>query len=225
MRIKEIPHDAITLFGIFIKALVPRKSHVCLDVKAHYANEHYDWIDYPQFPEKMLHDKRKEMMRFRAEKYVHSSVLDVGCGTGLITQVLKGDVWGLDISEWKLERAKQHVPNAKFVVGDAENIPFDNESLDCVVSTDMLEHLERPDLAIQGIYRILRQGGIYIGTVPSKHILWKMRRFLTTSDYGVEPFHNYYSVKQVRDMLKDFEVLEITPQCYGLEIFFAVRKN
>lgn len=225
MNIKEIPHDVRILSSLFVKALVPRKQCYCQDVKKHYANEHYDWIDYPQFPEKILHDKRKAVMAIRADKYIHSKVLDVGCGTGLITQVLKGDVWGLDISKWKLDRAKHHVPNAKFVVGDAEGIPFDDNSFDCVVSTDILEHLERPDLAIRGIYRILKNGGIYIGTVPSKHIIWKMRRFLTTSDYGVEPFHNYYSVNQVRDMLSDFEVLEITHQCYGLETFFAVKKN
>lgn len=225
MKIKVIPHDVSILFSLFAKALIPRKRYECPNVKEHYANEHYDWIDYPQFPEKILHDKRREVMALRAGKYIHSKVLDVGCGTGLITQVLKGDVWGLDISEWKLKRAKRHVPTAKFVVGDAEDMPFDGESFDCVVSTDILEHLERPDLAVRGIYRILKQGGVYIGTVPSKHIVWKMRRFLTTSDFGIEPFHNYYSVKQVRDMMESFEVLEITHQCYGLEIFFALRKK
>jgi ubiquinone/menaquinone biosynthesis C-methylase UbiE len=225
VKLREIPRDVFILSKIFIKAIMPRKHIECLDVKEHYANEHYDWISMPQFPEKILHDKRKNIMQSKVNKYVNNtSILDVGCGTGLITQVLHGDITGLDISTWKLERAKRYIPNAKFVEGDAENLPFKDNSFDCIISTDIIEHLERPDLAIKEIKRVLKQGGLYLGTVPSKHIIWKLRRFLTTSDFGVEPFHNYYSVEQVRAMIKDLEIVEVEHQCYGLEIFFAAMK-
>lgn len=222
----EIVQDCITLCKLFINGMKPHHKTAVIDVKKHYENEHYDWITDPKFPEKMLHDKRKAAMYIKSRTYTShgESVLDIGCGTGLITQVLPGNVTGLDISQWKLDRAKIHVPTATFIQGDAEKLPFTENTFDVVCCTDCLEHLERPELVVEGAYRILKPRGYFIGTVPSKHIIWKMRRFLTNSDYGVEPFHNYYLPKQLRKMLNTFKIAEISYQCLGLELFFAVRK-
>ena len=226
--------NAKTLALLFWYGLTHLNNHVeCQDVKKHYYNEPYDWVSYPKFPEKLLHDMRKEAMAKNFAKYIkgdNPKILDVGCGTGLITQLLKGDVTGLDISPWKLERAKMHVPTANFVEGDAEHLPryYDKNTFDYIISTDIIEHLEKPHLALLGIYQLLKHNGLYMGTVPSHHIIWKMRKFLTNSDYSAEPFHNYYSIRQLKRKLCNtfpFELVEIKPQCLGMEIFYCVRKR
>lgn len=55
-------------------------------------------------------------------------VLDAGCGTGFMTRHLKGEVVGLDQSEAVLEIARERVPGARFVRGDALHLPFPSGS-------------------------------------------------------------------------------------------------
>jgi ubiquinone/menaquinone biosynthesis C-methylase UbiE len=71
--------------------------------------------------------------------------LDVGCGTGFLTRHLRGDVVGLDASERMLELARDQVPNARFVQGDALSLPFGDGAFDRVFTSYFYCHLEEPE--------------------------------------------------------------------------------
>src|SRR5215203_6189848 len=62
-------------------------------------------------------------------------VLDVACGTGLLTRHLGSEVTGLDQSEAMLEVARRRVPWAEFVRGDAFRMPFADHSFDRVFAS------------------------------------------------------------------------------------------
>jgi SAM-dependent methyltransferase len=62
-------------------------------------------------------------------------VLDVACGTGLLTRHLGSEVTGLDQSEAMLEAARRRVPWAEFVRGDAFRMPFADHSFDRVFAS------------------------------------------------------------------------------------------
>lgn len=227
MKRTETVSNILTLLRLFRGALVPRKAQNLTNVKGYYTTEQYDWITDSKFPERILHDRRYTNTTRRALEYIKGSeVLDLGCGTGLITRALPGSVTGVDIGSWKIERARQHCPHAFFLEGDVEDLSalLSDNSFDAVVCTDVLEHLEAPHKAVAEAWRVLKNKGLFIGTVPSKSIVWKFRRFLTTANTSGEPFHNYYSKRQVRRLLEPFEVLETTHQSLGLEVFFAARK-
>jgi ubiquinone/menaquinone biosynthesis C-methylase UbiE len=68
--------------------------------------------------------------------------LDVACGTGFLTQHLRGDIVGLDQSEAMLEIAREQAPNATFVHGDALALPFPDTSFDRAFTTYFYCHLE-----------------------------------------------------------------------------------
>src|SRR5207302_9469083 len=68
--------------------------------------------------------------------------LDVACGTGFLTRHLHGDVVGLDQSARMLEIAREQAPTAKFVQGDALDLPFDDGSFDRVFTGHFYGHLE-----------------------------------------------------------------------------------
>ena len=55
-------------------------------------------------------------------------------------------------------------PAAELLV-DAHALPFADESFDCVFSYAVLEHLHTPQVAIQEIARVLKVGGVFVGTV------------------------------------------------------------
>ena len=62
-------------------------------------------------------------------------VLDIACGTGILTQHLGSDLTGLDQSEAMLEVARRRVPWAEFVCGDAFRMPFAENSFDRVFAS------------------------------------------------------------------------------------------
>jgi len=68
--------------------------------------------------------------------------LDVACGTGFLTRHLRGEVTGVDQSERMLEIARERIPDAEFIVGDATELPFDDGSFDRVFTGHFYGHLE-----------------------------------------------------------------------------------
>jgi ubiquinone/menaquinone biosynthesis C-methylase UbiE len=71
--------------------------------------------------------------------------LDVACGTGFMTQHLRGEVVGLDQSESMLEIARERLPDAEFVRADALDLPFADDSFERVFASYFYCHLEESD--------------------------------------------------------------------------------
>ena len=67
--------------------------------------------------------------------------LDVACGTGFLTRHLRAEVVGLDASARMLAVARERVPNARFVRGDALSLPFDAGAFERVFASYFYCHL------------------------------------------------------------------------------------
>jgi ubiquinone/menaquinone biosynthesis C-methylase UbiE len=67
--------------------------------------------------------------------------LDVACGTGFLTRFLPGEVVGLDSSERMLEIARERVPEAAFVPGDAFALPFRDHTFERIFTAHFYGHL------------------------------------------------------------------------------------
>lgn len=93
-----------------------------------------------------------------------SRVLDVGCGTGLITQQISGrpgvaEAVGVDPSAYFIDRARRRAPRLRFDVADGRDLPYDDGSFDGVVMATALCHIPSPELAVAEARRVLRPGG------------------------------------------------------------------
>lgn len=92
-------------------------------------------------------------------------VLDLGCGTGRIIQMLKesgAEVVALDISEKMVNATKRKFPDIECVVGDSENLPFEDGSFDMVLGLFWIVHLGDLRLSFDEVYRVLKNGGRFI---------------------------------------------------------------
>lgn len=69
-------------------------------------------------------------------------VLDIGCGTGYLTRLLRGSVVGFDQSEEMLELARLRVPHAEFVRADVPPLPVEDGVFDLAFSSNVYSHLE-----------------------------------------------------------------------------------
>ncbi len=57
------------------------------------------------------------------------------------------------------ETKKKNIPNANFIVGDAENLPFEDESFDVMICSNSIHHYPNPQAFFDGVRRCLRKGG------------------------------------------------------------------
>jgi ubiquinone/menaquinone biosynthesis C-methylase UbiE len=73
------------------------------------------------------------------------SFLDVACGTGFLTQSLRGGVIGLDQSTSMLSVARSRMPGASFVRGSGLSLPFRSAQFDCLMTGHFYGHLQEPD--------------------------------------------------------------------------------
>jgi ubiquinone/menaquinone biosynthesis C-methylase UbiE len=117
-------------------------------VRAYYearAREYDDWVyGTGLFAERHRPGWHEE--RTRMEHAVASMpparTLDIACGTGWLTQHLRGDIVGLDSSPGMLEIATERIPEAEFVTGDALDLPFPDRSFERVTTGHFYGHLE-----------------------------------------------------------------------------------
>lgn len=96
------------------------------------------------------------------------SVLDAGCGTGLLLEQealavgSEGRVEGVDFSEDMLERASARcadMPQVSLQQGNIETLPFEDASFDALSCTQTLLYVENLDNALRELHRVLKPGG------------------------------------------------------------------
>lgn len=102
-----------------------------------------------------------------------AKVLDVGCGTGHLSEKLRAkgaDVTGIDVSKEMLKKAEESSENKNLGVMylnmDVCDLSFEEESFDYVFSMAAFEFIENPTLAFKNIKRVLKPNGtVVIGTI------------------------------------------------------------
>src|SRR5262249_33588782 len=97
-------------------------------------------------------------------------LLDAGCGSGWFSRaaVERGAlVTSLDLGVPLLVETRKKA-SVKAVVGDALRMPFQDESFDVVVSSEMIEHTPDPGRAIAEMARVLHRGGTLVVTCPNR---------------------------------------------------------
>jgi ubiquinone/menaquinone biosynthesis C-methylase UbiE len=82
------------------------------------------------------------------ERLPAGRTLDVACGTGFLTQHLRGTVVGLDQSPRMLDEATRQTANATFVQGDALALPFSDESFSRIFTGHFYGHLREPERVV-----------------------------------------------------------------------------
>ena len=134
-------------------------------------------------------------------------VLDLGCRAGALTRhFLEGnEVVGLDVDRTAL--AKAEALGIQPVQANVEEpLPFEDASFDAVVAGELFEHLQFPDALVAEIRRVLRPGGVIVGSVPNAYRLQGRLKFLLGRPPEDDPTHlHLFSSADVRRLLAEFE--------------------
>lgn len=127
------------------------------------------------------------------------SVLDVGCGEGMVLRSLEPeleDIYcvAIDLDLAEVADARLRLPSCDVQVGSIYDTPFEAESFDLVICSEVLEHLEDPASALAELCRVSSR--YCLVTVP-REPLWRalnICRGAYLADWGNTPDHvNHWS--------------------------------
>lgn len=137
-------------------------------------------------------------------------VADIACGTGILatrihSEIGPDEVYGVDMSEGMLEQARVRSVHVRWLKGPAERLPFDNGSLDAVVTTSAFHFFDQP-AAMREFHRVLAPGGLAAVATISPPMPAALRRL---SASPANPAHNP-SPAEIRRLFTDagFSIVE-----------------
>lgn len=129
--------------------------------------------------------------RVRGASWASATLLDIGCGEGLIAEAFAARgarVVGLDADSLRLRKTARRIasepeaPRVAFVHANAHRLPFASSVFDVALLSDVLEHLKNPQVILAEVARILKPGGVaYIATTNR----WSLVTTLIDPHYNV----------------------------------------
>ncbi len=147
--------------------------------------------------------------------YAKGKLLDIGCGEKPFKSLTEGYIEehvGVDHNETFHDKGNIDI------FGSAYALPVEDKSFDTVLCTDVLEHLEEPDKAINEAYRVLKPNAYAIYTVPFFwHIHEAPRDFYRFTEFGLRYLFekNNFTVVSIQP-LSGFIVMASQEFCYYL---------
>ena len=164
-----------------------------------YLSIFYDKLVNPLFWTERMRDKSLDIGEWEGADEL--KVIDVGSGTGFTTEGIVDRVpaWNVtcvDQSPHQMNHAKAKSELAKctFVEGDAENIPFADDTFDRYVSAGSIEYWPDPQLGVNESYRVIKPGGwaLLIGPIEPVNPISKFAANTWMLFPPEEDYHAYY---------------------------------
>jgi 2-polyprenyl-3-methyl-5-hydroxy-6-metoxy-1,4-benzoquinol methylase len=120
---------------------------------------------------------RKFILKNFIARYIKTNgnkVLDLGCGTGNMMDMLKsfGNVAGLDSSPVAIDFCEKRGLKKVHLNRENNSLPFGENSFDIVCAFDVLEHVENENGTLREVFRTIKNEGCFFITVPAFDFLW-----------------------------------------------------
>lgn len=156
-------------------------------------------------------------------------VLDLGCGSGLLTIVLadKGcKVTGVDFSADMLDQARINAArhgvagNAEFVQADVHELPFDEGTFDLVVTRNVTWVLQDVARVYAGVLRVLKPGGMFVNIDANYG-----RTFREAEERGETPAHPTQTLEQLHDrngIVRDLPISHVDRPLWDIETLWGL---
>ena len=175
-----------------------------MNIEGNYYDKHNNSNPIVKKLMKKFHQILNEFIqRSKAE-----TILDIGCGEGYTTQIVKNanpevQIEGIELGAEMVKKAKELHPDLHFEQGSVYEIKREDESYDLVLSSEVLEHLEEPR---KGLVELKRASKRYVLVSVPNEPLWRvvnMLRGAYLKDFGNTPGHvNHWSKRQFYRFLK-----------------------
>jgi ubiquinone/menaquinone biosynthesis C-methylase UbiE len=157
------------------------------------------------------------------------SCLDIGCGSGEISQVIGKHVKemiAIDLNADRFPQKGDQYSNgnpAYFFIADGSALPFNNQAFDLILCLQVYEHTAKQNELVKEIWRVLKPGGVCFFSGPNKFAIIEEHYWLpflswlpkSIANRYMRIFHRglYYDIlplsyKRLRLLLRDFYILD-----------------
>ena len=134
----------------------------------------------------LVHAEHVVRYQLAAELAGSRRVLDAACGEGYGTAMLAAagatEAVGVDIDAPTVAHAAERYPGGNFSVADVTSLPFEDRRFDLVVSFETIEHVSKPERALDELRRVLADDGLLLISTPNKH------RYLVENEFHEREF-------------------------------------
>lgn len=142
-------------------------------------------------------------------------LLEVGCGNGVLLACYcrDNDAVAMDVDKPALDGVRERL-GVETVWGDfSTELPFPDESFDVVVAGETLEHMPYATIFLAEVRRVLRGGGMFVGSVPNAYRYKARLEVLWGRPIDLDPSHvQFFSLATLRAILaREFTAIEIVP--------------
>lgn len=149
-----------------------------------------------------------------------SLVINLGCGSGYQNYFMpRHRLLGVDLSWWRLKKARERFREQDFVLGDATSLPLAESCADVVISSGMVEHLPELNPLFEEIKRILKPQGLCLIAYPAEGgLCYSLGRKLTTKRYYESKLGvNYMELVRQEHLHEAREITAPIRQAFKLE--------
>ncbi|ORX81870.1 putative methyltransferase type 11 [Anaeromyces robustus] len=157
-----------------------------------------------------------DIVQEEVKKENFDDFLDIGCGIGnsielLLKEFPESHFIGLDIAEKMIELAKKKKlspEHTEFIIGDAENLPFDghspHQSFDVVICKETFHHFPHPEKFFTEVYRVLKPNGRFIIFDFATTEISRWIKNNITNSFSSHGICHHYNIQEVTDLYKNF---------------------
>ena len=141
-------------------------------------DNYYNYLNHGYYPPyKNLFDYH-EIFKHQASLYLHlfddidtqnKSLLEVGCGRGgginLLSKMFNfKNIEDCDLSEANINHCQKHADGIKFKVADAENLDYENNQFDIIISVESTCYYKEPAQFFSKVQKLLKPNGVFLYT-------------------------------------------------------------
>ena len=162
------------------------------------------------------------------------NLLEVGCGSAGNSAFFASQgahVFVLDFSRQALQLAGRQAASKAarlfFIEGTASNLPFRDNSLDCIYHSGFLEHFHDPASILREQIRILKPGGFLLVDVPQKYTIYTLKKQCAMRrGRWYAGWETQFSPRELEDLIRGIglEVVDMYPRGMALSYGWFARK-
>jgi len=157
-------------------------------------------------------------------------VLDMGCGDGRFLEKLQKiqthiKLYGVDISEnMILTGRKRKIESCSFLVGDAESLPYGDNSMDRIYCLNSFHHYPNPQKVARELKRVLKPGGLLI--IGEVYVFPGLREVINLLlPYGWTGDYKMYSKKSLNSLFREAELTNLAFTVIDPFLFTSAYKS
>lgn len=143
--------------------------------------------------------QRSRLAYVEAARRVGGRVLEIGTGTGYGIEIIAPSAESfVTLDKFRSSEVESLPRGVEFREATVPPLPFDDESFDCVVSFQVIEHIKRDRAFVDEVRRVLKRGGKFIVSTPNRPMS------LTRNPWHVRE----YTAEEFSALLGDFSAVE-----------------